>query len=112
MKRPAVPQEPVWYYAFTALPNNGTSKLPHVFVKLKSGDVYYGEVASYPIALDTERGKDFLLRDTIYYKEGNPDNGVTLSQYDGIGAVLLNTVNVDSIILYYEDISLPEEEPV
>ena len=104
------PQEPVWYYAFNTMSNGYTSKIPHVLVKLKSGDVYYGEIITYPIAPDIERKKDFLIRNARYYKDGFADNEQRLYENDGVGAVLLNSVNVDSIILYYEDISSLTDE--
>ena len=74
-------------------------------VYLKSGDVYSGELASYPITLDTEQEKDFLIRRARYYKGGNFGAGRNLEDLDSIGAVLLNTANVDSMILYYENLS-------
>ncbi len=90
--------------------NGYTSKIPHVLVKLKSSDVYYGEIITYPIAPDIERKKDFLIRNARYYKDGFADNEQRLYESDGVGAVLLNSVNVESIILYYEDISSLTDE--
>ena len=73
-------------------------------VRLKSSDVYYGEVLTYPIALDTGNEKDFLIKNARLYPKGNSENEHRLFEADGIGAVLLNTANVDSIIIYYEDL--------
>lgn len=98
------PQEPVWYYAFNIMSEGYTTNSPHILVRLKSGDVYYGEVITYPIALDTDNEKDFLIRHALYYPQGDWDNEQKLYKADGIGAVLLNTANVDSIIIYYEDL--------
>ena len=103
------PQEPVWYYAFNVMTDGYTSKYPHVYVTLKSGDVYYGELVTYPIALDTEHKKDFLIRNSIYYEGGDANRMRKLYEADNVGAVLLNTTNLDSIIIYYEDIS--REDP-
>ena len=99
------PQEPVWYHAFNVMSDGYTSKRPHVLVTLKSGDVFYGEIASYPITLDTELNKDFLIRNARYYKGGDLRDELRLYEVDSIGAVLLNSANADSIMLYYEDIS-------
>ncbi len=99
------PQEPVWFYVFNALNNGYKAHIPNVMVTLKSGDVYYGEIETYPIVPDTEPAKDFLIRNAFYYPDGNQDYEIRLSDKDGIGAVLLNTANVDSIIVYYEEIS-------
>lgn len=102
--KPLYPQEPVWFYAFNSMSNGYRSKIPNVLVTLKTGDVYYGEMETYPIVLDTESEKDFLIRNALYYPDGDRANEQRLYEFDGIGAVLLNTVNVDSIIVYYEDI--------
>ena len=103
------PQEPVWYYAFNIMSDGYTSKLPHALVTLKSGDVFYGEIASYPITLDNELNKDFLIKNARYYKGGDLNDEQKLYEVDSVGAVLLNSANADSIMLYYEDIS--EEGP-
>ena len=102
-----LPQQPVWYYAFNTMTNGYRSSIPHVMVYLKNGDVYYGALVTYPIVLDTESEKDFLLRHARYYPQGHWDDEHRLEEYDGIGAVLLNTANVDGIIIYYEYISNP-----
>ena len=99
----AYSQEPVWYRAFDEAPAGHQHNPPFVFVTLKSGDVFYGQIASYPIASDTEQSKDFLISHARYYKDGNLDVERRLYESDGIGAVLLNSANVDSIILHYED---------
>ena len=94
----AHPQEPVWYLAFRSMAQDTP---PLVIVTLKSGDVYFGELASYPIVPDTQHEKDFLIINARYYPEGDSDQEQELDALDGVGAVLLNTVNVDSIKLYY-----------
>ena len=99
------PQEPVWYLAFNIMSDDYTSSLPHALVTLKSGDVFYGEIASYPITLDTELNKDFLIKNARYYKGGDLNDEQRLYEVDSVGAVLLNSANADSIMLYYEDIS-------
>lgn len=106
----AFPQEPVWYYAFNRMSDNYRSKLPHVYVTLKSGDVYYGALVTYLIVSDTEIQKDFLIKDACYLEGGKADLRHNLYEVDGIGAVLLNSANVDSIILYYADVSTEESE--
>ena len=98
------PQEPVWHYAFNIMSSSYTTAVPHVLVNMKSGDIYFGEIATYPLVADTELEKDFLIRNARYYRGGNFDDEQELFAIDGIGAVLLNTVNVHSILLYYKDI--------
>ena len=98
----AYSQEPVWHLAFDEDAEGYQNSPPFVFVTLKSGDAFYGQIDSYPIASDTERSKDFLISHARYYKGGNLDLERRLYESDGIGAVLLNSANVDSIILHYE----------
>lgn len=98
-------QEPVWYYAFNTMSESYTARIPHVLVSLKNGDVYFGEVVTYPIALDTDSSKDFLIKYARYYPNGDADNEQLIYEVDGVGAVLLNTANVLSILIYYQDIT-------
>ena len=98
----AYPQEPVWYLAFRSMAQDRDAMPPLVIVTLKSGDVYFGELASYPIVPDTQYEKDFLIVKARYYPGGDPNSEQELDLLDNTGAVLLNTVNVDSIKLYYD----------
>lgn len=73
-----------------------------VSVKMKgSGDIYVGRLTSYPIVPDIEPDKDFLIIQTHYYKSGNYQDGQDLTAIDEIGAVLLNSGNVESIRVIY-----------
>ena len=101
------PQNPVWQYAFDIRVNNYGNVIPLVIVTMKSGDVYFGRLVTYPIVPDTENEKDFLIDNTRFYKQGNPDDERNLSKLDGVGAVLLNTVNVESIQIYYHRLAEP-----
>ena len=67
------PQEPVWYYASNTMSDGYIARIPHVLVSLKDGDAYFGEVAAYPIALDTNSEKDFLIKYARYYPNGEAD---------------------------------------
>lgn len=106
----AFPQEPVWYYAFDTLAKTDgrTTKVPHVIVAMKRGDIYVGRIHSYPIVPDTQTEKDFLITKARFYKNGDPHAEQRLDSLDGVGAVLLNTANVDSIKLYYA--TIPSQE--
>ena len=101
------PQEPVWYHAFNSMTEGYKSSLPYVMVVLKSRDAYFGQLLTYPIAPDTENQKDFLIKHAIFYEGGLLTEGQQLDLLDGVGAVLLNTSNVDSIKIYYHD---PQED--
>ena len=97
------PQEPIWYYAFNNLTENYATKAPYLMVTLKNNDAYFGQLDTYTIAPDTESEKDFLIIHAHYYRNGDLSNGQQLDSLDGIGAVLLNTVNVNSVKIYYHD---------
>jgi len=73
---------------------------------MKQGGIYFGLLASYPIVPDDQHEKDFLLREAWYYPDGDLDQGNRLEDQPGGGAVLLNTADVSSVQVYYED--LPE----
>ena len=102
------PQEPIWYHAFRRAASRAASIQTEagdavvVSVKMKgSGDIYAGILTSYPIVPDTEPDKDFLITQTHYYKGGNYQDGQDLTAIDEIGAVLLNSRNVESIRVMY-----------
>ena len=101
------PQEPVWYHAFNSMTEGYKSRLPYIMVVLKSRDAYFGQLLTYPIVPDTEYQKDFLIKHAIFYEGGLLAEGQQLDLLDGVGAVLLNTSNVDSIKIYYHD---PQED--
>ena len=82
-------------------PDNYGKVIPLVIVTMQSGDVYIGRLVTYPSAPDTENEKDFLIDNARFYKQGNAEQEQDLTILDGIGAVLLNTANVESIKIYY-----------
>ena len=98
---PNFPVEPVWYRAFNVATDGFTTALPDVIVKMKRGDIYYGKLSSYPIELDTERAKDFLIIGATYLPENRPGRSYALFDQEGGGTVLLNSADVDSIQVYY-----------
>ncbi len=100
--RPAYPSEPVWYLAFDQVTDGFRKAMPLLLVKMKQGDIYFGELDSYPSLPDNENKKDFLLRKTRYYPGGDLEKEYWLEEQDGVGAVLLNTANVESIQVYYD----------
>lgn len=103
------PQEPIWYHTFRTMAENhadtesdDSDDFPILFVKMKdSGDVYVGEIASYPIVPNIQYEKDFLITKTRYYRHGNFDDELDLNSIDGVGAVLLNSRDVESIRVVY-----------
>lgn len=101
--QPAYSQQPIWYDAFHTMPRRSgrNPALIRLLVKMKQGDIYDGFLESYPILPDEQREKDLLLKWTWYYQDGNLNNARLLSVRDGIGAVLLNTAEVESIQVRY-----------
>lgn len=93
-----VEEEPIWYQSL-GLERRGSDSRVQVKVLLKNGDIYIGQLLSYPILPDSEKSKDFRLGDSYYLPGGDADEQVELSfsQYESGGGVLLNTVNVSSI---------------
>lgn len=69
---------------------------------MKRGDVYYGEIASYPLLPDSQMEKDFLISKARFYPGGDPEDEHVLDEVDGGGTVLLNTSEVSSIEVYYD----------
>ena len=102
---PSHPAEPIWYSTFHVTESIET--LPAVMVRMKSGDIYYGYIRSYPILPDSQRDKDFLIAQAIYSRAGSQGNPIRLSEQPGGGTVLLNTANVDSIQVYYVNLNAP-----
>ena len=107
--RPDFPVEPIWYDAFNTATGGFTLTRPLVMVKMKRGDIYYGEMASYPILPDSEEKKDFLIRHATYAPANRQGQAFRLADQPGGGTVLLNSADVDSIQVYYAPIGGVEE---
>ena len=91
--------EPVWYSALNLDRKIGGKELNIlVSVRMKNGDVYEGDLESYPILPDSEASKDIRLGNSVLYPGGDVTSPIKLdfSIYDG-GGVLLNTLNISSI---------------
>ena len=71
-------------------------------IRMKRGDIYYGELASYPLLPDSQKEKDFLIAKARFYPGGDPEKEYRLEDIDGGGTVLLNTAEVSSIDVYYD----------
>ena len=98
---PANPDQPVWYEAFHEATSGFQKSRPQVLVRMKSGDWYHGELSAYPILPDDAVDKDFLITKARYARAIAPSDVHSLEKSNGGGAVLLNTLNVDSIQIYY-----------
>ena len=102
--RPAYSAEPIWHHAFSVKTSVFSKARPFLLVRMKRGDVYYGELASYPLVPDSQKEKDFLIGRARYYPGGNLEKERRLEEHEGGGSVLLNTADVDSIEIYYQPI--------
>ncbi|MYD52597.1 MAG: hypothetical protein F4W93_14105 [Dehalococcoidia bacterium] len=103
--RPGYPDEPIWYHALSVEKGDFSGAPPLLLVRMKRGDVYYGELASYPVLPDSQKEKDFLIKSARYYPKGDRDQEYRLHEHPGGGSVLLNTADVDSIEVYYQPVS-------
>ena len=71
---------------------------------MKGGDIYVGNLDSYPILPDSADAKDLKLGKSVFYPGGDFTAPVELDFSDsGGGGVLLNTSNVSSIEYLYHD---------
>ena len=101
---PVTDDEPVWFKALN-LDRRDTEKLNvQVHVRMKNGDIYAGNLESYPILPDSEESKDIRLGDSVRYPAGDFSSPVELdfSNFGG-GGVLLNTMNISSIEYMFHD---------
>ena len=103
--RPVYPDEPIWYHALSIEKGEFPDAPPLLLVRMKRGDVYYGELASYPVLPDSQKEKDFLIKSARYYPQGDREEEYRLHEHPGGGSVLLNTADVDSIEVYYRPVS-------
>ncbi len=112
--------EPVWYKALNLDRKNAGSQSVQMSVRMKNGDIYVGDLQSYPILPDSVESKDIRLGNSILYPHGDEASPIQLdfSNVDG-GGVLLNTVNVSSIhYLFHTDYEIgespndPDQPPV
>ena len=99
--RPANPEHAVWYDALheaTAAYKNGR---PQLLVRMKSGDTYIGDLESFPIVADDVADKDFSISHAVWQPSEFPGQSLDLALQPGGGIVLINTVNVGSIQVFY-----------
>ena len=101
---PVTDDEPVWFGAFN-LDRRGRDKSNvQVYVHMKNGDIYVGDLEHYSIWADSEESRDLILGDSVRYPAGDTSSPVELdfSNYWG-GGVLLNTKNISSIEYMFHD---------
>ena len=97
-------EDPVWFSAFTIDRRSSGKSNVQLRVRMKSGDIYVGNLNSYPILPDSADAKDLRLGDSIFYPAGDIDAAEELSfSKSSGGGVLLNTSNVSSIEYMYHD---------
>lgn len=97
-------EEPVWYSALTIDRRASGKSNVQLRIRMKNGDIYVGNLDSYPILPDSVDAKDLRLGDSVFYPAGDIDAAEELSfNESGGGGVLLNTSNVSSIEYIYHD---------
>ena len=103
--------EPVWYKALTLDRRESGRSRVQVSIRMKNGDMYIGELLSYPIAPDTAESKDIWLGKHEFYPHDAPISPVEMDFDDDEGGVLLNTVNVSSMHYgFFDDYDDADEE--
>ena len=55
--RPGYPEEPIWYHAFSVEKGEISDAPPLLLVRMKRGDVYYGELASVSSVAGLSKGE-------------------------------------------------------
>ena len=97
-------EDPVWYSALTLDRRSARKSDVQLRVRMKSGDIYVGNLNSYPILPDSADAKDLRLGDSVFYPAGDIDAAEELGfSESGGGGVLLSTTNVSSIEYIYHD---------
>ena len=101
--RPSLSEEPIWYSAFHQMRGEAGKEAVRLRVRMKSGDIYVGPLIKYPIVGDEIKDKDFLIDQVSYYPQGEVSEVRQLARSPGLGGVLLNTHEVDSLEFAYFD---------
>ena len=97
-------EDPVWYSALTIDRRVASKQDVLLRVRMKVGDIYVGNLDSYPILPDSSDTKDLKLGKAILYPGGDLTAPVELDfSESGGGGVLLNTSNVSSIEYLFHD---------
>ena len=90
-------EEPVWYKALDLDRRKSGKSSVQVSIRMKNGDLYIGELKSYPIAPDTAESKDIWIGRYTLYPNDDPLSPIEMRFANGEGGVLLNTANVSSM---------------
>ena len=101
-------EESIWYRALNLDRRKSGKSSVHVSIRMKNGDMYVGELKSYPIAPDTAESKDVWVGNHTFYPNDDPFSPIEMEFADDEGGVLLNTANMYSVhyrlISDYDDI--------
>lgn len=90
-------EESIWYRALNLDRRKSDKSSVQVSIRMKNGDMYVGELKSYPIAPDTAESKDVWIGDHTFYPNDDPFSPIEMEFGDDEGGVLLNTANMYSV---------------
>ena len=90
-------EEPIWYSALNLNSRKSGKYSVQVSIRMKNGDMYIGELKSYPIATDTAESKDVWVGNHTFYPGDDPLSPIEMSFDNDEGGVLLNTTNMYSV---------------
>ena len=90
-------EEPIWRRALNMDRGRSGQYSVQVSIRMKNGDMYIGELNSYPIAPDTAESKDVWLGNHTFYPGDDPLSPIVMDFADDEGGVLLNTTNMYSV---------------
>ena len=90
-------EESIWYSALNLDSGKSGEYSVQVSIRMKNGDMYIGELKSYPIAPDTAESKDVWIGDHTFYPNDDPFSPIEMEFGDDEGGVLLNTANMYSV---------------
>ncbi len=90
-------EESVWYSALDMGRRKSGKSSVQVSIRMKNGDLYVGELMSYPVVSDAAESKDVWLGKHTLYPNDDPLSPIEMDFADNEGGVLLNTANVSSV---------------
>ena len=91
-----IKEESIWRRALNLDSERSGQYSVQVSIRMKNGDMYIGELKSYPIAPDTAESKDVWLGSHTFYPGDDPLSPIVMDFADD-GGVLLNTTNMYSV---------------
>lgn len=104
-------EESIWYRALELDRRKSGKSSVQVSIRMKNGDLYVGELMSYPVVSDAAESKDIWIGSYTLYPNDAPFSPIEMRFANGEGGVLLNTANVSSMhYRFFNDYDDADEE--